>query len=257
MTPEEIATNVLAQFYSKYDIVYKIHDHSSLQLTRYFNFRLKFIDLRPRSIQISDELNVKLNQGSYEDAIFDIIRKTGKGMDINPYQSRESFNADYHDRLFNDWGIHHLHLSTTKKKPMDYFYARSGPLLFARFTPTVAYLLDVKFHNAINVWSDRDFLRIIIRNWPESIAHAKHPTIFEPDLDDAQIAILRKKGYLFGVNVDGAGYMLLGHGQATSGDNIMAGRMAGEVWRWVGEHLDLLSQNQSGFEAGLKQQLGM
>lgn len=257
MTEEEIAIDILTEFYKKYGIAYKVHAHISLQLPRYFNFRLKFIQFPPRTILISRELSQKLHRHPHQDALFDIIQRTGKGADINPYQSKESFNVDYHDRLFNDWGIHHLHLSTTKKKPTDYFHTRTGPLLFARFTNTTAYFLDVKGHQDKNVWSDRELIRIIVRNWPESIAHAKHPNIFYPDLDDAQIGKLRRQGHMFGVNIDGTGYLLLGHGQASSGDNMMAGRMANKVWYWIGQQLDLLAADPAAFREELKRKLGL
>jgi len=76
-------------------------------------------------------------------------------------------------------------------------------------------------------------------------------------LDDAQIGKLRKHGHLFGINVDGVGYLLLGHGQASSGDNMMAGRMANAVWYWVGQQQDLLASNPAGFRQELKNKLGL
>ncbi len=258
MTHQTILIEILESFFKQFEIKYKKHDKEHLMLTRYYNFRLKYIDLGQRQIRVSKELSEKISAHPNKNAIFDIFTLTIKGLDINPYQSKESFNADYHDLLFNDWGIHHLHLSNEKKKPTDYFHTRTGDLLFVRFTNEVAYFLDIKSHKDKNVWSDTDLIRIIQKNWADTIADKEVPNVkWTPDLNDEEIGILRKKGYLFGVNVDDKAYLLLGHGQASSGDNMMAGRMADETWRWVGDNKHLLGTDLALFKSRLREQLSI
>lgn len=258
MTYQTILTEILEDFFNQFGIKYKKHDNENLILTRYYNFRLKYIVLGKRQIRVSKELSKKISTHSNQNAIFDIFTRTIKGINLNPYQSKESFNIDFHDLLFNDWGIHHLHLSNEKKKQTDYFHTRTGDLLFIRFTNETAYFLDIKSHKDKNVWSDTGLIRIIQKNWPDTIADKEVPNVtWTPDLNDEEIGILRKKGYLFGVNVGDKAYLLLGHGQASSGDNIMAGRMANETWRWIGKNKHLLETDLVQFRSGLMEQLGM
>ncbi len=256
MTLDSIVIQILEDFFSQFGIKYNKHDRTSLLLTRYFNFRLKYIVLGPRQIRVSKELSKRIAAHSNHDAIFDIFNSTISGGDLNQYQSKESFNADFHDLLYNDWGLHHLHLSSAKKSHLDYFNSRTGPLLFVRFTNDIAYFLDIKSHKDKNIWSDTDLIRIIQNNWPDIIAGREVPNVtWTPALNDEDIGILRKKGYLFGINVDDKAYLVLGHGQAASGDNLMASRMAGEVWRWVGQNEHLIKSDIKAFKTGLLSQL--
>ncbi|WP_431608781.1 hypothetical protein [Chryseobacterium sp. 'Rf worker isolate 10'] len=256
---ENLINEILSDFYLKTDVKYKIHNSVNLSLVRYFNFRLKYIAIVPRKIMISKELlkSIENNNSLNILSLIQIFNKASKGLDINPFQSKQSFNSNVHDSLFNDWGIHHLHISHEKATDQDFFNRRTGPLLFVRFTNDTAYFIDIKPHNDKNVWSNRDFIRILKNNWPESIERFEAGFRIYPDLDDSDIGILRNKGYLFGINVDDKSYLLLGHGQATSGDNMMASRLANNVWRWVGEHIDLIQNNKSLFKKKLIEQLYM
>jgi hypothetical protein len=258
MTPQSILTEILEVFFRQFGIKYKRHDRESLLLTRYYNFRLKYIVCKPRQIRVSSELSNKLSKHKNKDSIFDIFNHTIKGQDINPFQSKDSFNADFHDLLFNDWGIHHLHLCSEKEKTTDYFNRRTGDLLFVRFTDEIAYFLDIKSHKDKNVWSDTDLIRIIQRNWNESIEDKEVKDVtWHPHLNDEEIGKLRKAGLLFGINVDGKSYLLLGHGQATSGDNMMASRLANEISRWIGHNKHLVETDIERFKIELKERLSI
>lgn len=128
--------------------------------------------------------------------------------------------------------------------------------MFVRFTNDIAYFLDIKSHKDKNLRSDTDLIRIIQKNWPDTISDKEVPNIkWNPNLNDEEIGTIRKKGYLFGINVDDKAYLLLGHGQATSGDNMMASRMADEVWRWVGQNKHLIETDIESFKTGLLDQL--
>jgi len=258
MTPQSILTEILEDFFNQFGIKYKKHDKENLILTRYYNFRLKYIVAGQRQIRVSKELSSKIATHQNRNGIFDIFTHIMKGQDLNQYQSKESFNADFHDLLFNDWGIHHLHLSSEKKKATDYFNNRTGDLLFVRFTNDIAYFLDIKSHKDKNVWSDTDLIRIIQRNWAESICDKEVEGItWHPQLNDEEIGKFRKAGLLFGINVDGKAYLLLGHGQATSGDNMMASSLSNEIWRWIGQNKRLIETDLTGFKIGLKERLSI
>ncbi|NOQ25427.1 MAG: hypothetical protein GQ564_08695 [Bacteroidales bacterium] len=97
----------------------------------------------------------------YKIALDTIIDKVRSGIELNPYQSKQSFNSDYDDGLFNDWGIHHLHLSNKLKNESDYFMERSSKLLFVKFTMTKAYFIDIYSHNEKPLWGKKDLIRKI------------------------------------------------------------------------------------------------
>jgi hypothetical protein len=256
MMIDDLVVKMIEDFFKKYGIKYSKYEKKRNWVQRYFNFRLKYIGLSKRTLKISRELLSKLATCPSRDAFYEILYNAGEGKDLNPYQSKGAFNSDVHDCLFNDWGIHHLHLSNTKKKPTDFFYDRSDYLVFVRFTDDTVYFLDIQRHKENDVWSKRDFLRIIQRNWPESIADKVVPGVqWDPDLNDNEIGTLRKKGYLFGVNIDEKAYLLLGHGQMSSGDNFMATTMADNLSRWIEANKHLCDTDIEGFKSRLKEKL--
>lgn len=67
------------------------------------------------------------------------------------------------DLMLNDWGVHHLHLSTSVEA--DGFVSRTGPLLFAAFRGSDAYLIDILDHSG---WASDAIPMAILRNWPEA-----------------------------------------------------------------------------------------
>jgi hypothetical protein len=199
---EKIVIDLLEEFFNRYAIKYTRHQSYHRWLGHYYNFRLKHIPPSTRKIYISKELGQQLKNHPSKDVLFDLIYKTGAGKDLNAHQSKASFDSAYHDRLFNDWGIHHLHISNTKKEISAYFFDRADHLLFVRFTNEEAFFLKSYPHKERVLWSKRDFIRIIRNNWPWSIADKEMPGLVYPDLNDEEILSLRSKGYLFGVNID-------------------------------------------------------
>ncbi|MCF2497938.1 hypothetical protein [Dyadobacter chenhuakuii] len=259
MFAEKTINELLDQYFIHFGIKNQKQDRISLRLTRYFNFRLKYIVVKTRQVLVSKELAPKITSSPHSEGIIEILYRAAVGYDLNPFQSKESFNSDYHDLLFNDWGIHHLHLSKDKKNPKDFFNSRTGSLLFVRFTDSIAYFIDIKHHKDPNVWSDRDMLRIIQRNWESSIAdkQSRSAVGWSEEISDNELGELRKMGYTTGVEVDGKFYMLLGHGQASTNDNIMAGRMADQVIHWIRLNEDLFRHDRQQFVTELMDRLSM
>lgn len=71
------------------------------------------------------------------------------------------------DLMLNDWGIHHLHISTQVEA--DGFVTRDGPLLFAAFRPDAAYLIDVMGHGD---WVSDRLVQVLVDEWPdEGLVH--------------------------------------------------------------------------------------
>lgn len=102
-------------------------------------------------------------------------------------------------------------------------------------------------------------LRIIQRNRESLIADRQSGSAVgsSEELSDEDLGALRKMGYNTGVEVDSNFYILPGHGQASTGDNIMAWRMADKVIRWIGENKNLFRQGHQRFTASLKDSLFM
>lgn len=252
---EELVVSIIQEFYLLFGIKYELHDDWSLLLHRYFAFRLKYITVGKRDIRVSKELSSKLNTHSAKDSCFTIFSTIINGVDINPYQGKGLIDADFHDDMFNDWGIHHLHLSNTKNNPIDYFVKRSDYLLFVRFTDTTAYILDIYLHKEKNIWGKKALIKIIHDNWPETIADKRVGRLY-PDFSDEEVQSVRRKGYTFGINIDeNTGYLFLGHGYASSRDNMMAGRIADEVHRWMWKNEHLFNNNKQEFIRLLREQL--
>jgi hypothetical protein len=105
------------------------------------------------------------------------------------------------DLMLNDWGVHHLHFSSTVEA--DGFVKRDGPLLFVSFMPHAAYLIDIMTH--------RDFVRdhvleILASEWPnEGVIHEIKNAPLGSPITESQRANLRGNHYnaafSFGGNV--------------------------------------------------------
>lgn len=225
-------------------------------LVHYFNFRLKYIGYEPWIVHWSKELRATLTSHPKKHAIVQIAIEASVGMDLNCYQSREAFNAEVDDDLFNDWHIHHLHLST-ETDPRDHrFMKRSDYLLFACFKSPNAYLIDTTTHRSPG-WGRKRLLEIMVDNWPEVMRPLQSGWLISPDLTDDEVEVVRKKGYMCGVNIRGKGYILPGHGYMTSGDNMVAVEMANDVYRWSYANRELFTQNKMIFLTHLRAQLRM
>lgn len=119
----------------------------------------------PRKVHIASEFSCPQELKPGLDLV---LGKIESGQDLKPHLSRSFAKLEYHDMLLNDWGIHHLHLGTTLDP--DGYVSRpkfGESLLFVRFTWDAAYLIAVLPHGS---WARQDFVRILHRNWPASIA---------------------------------------------------------------------------------------
>jgi len=229
---------------------------ADLLLMHYFNFRLKYISYEPWVIHWSRELKSALPLHPMRLAIAQIAIEASVGMDVNCYQSKEVFNADRDDDLLNDWHIHHLHLSTEVDPVNPRFMKRSDQLLFVCFKSPNAYLIDTATHRNPG-WGRKRLLEIMVDNWPDVMRPLQSGWTISPDLSDGEVELLRKRGYMCGVNIRGKGYVLPGFGYTSSGDNMVAISMANEVWRWGEANRELFARDRRLFVQQLKVRLGM
>ena len=181
----------------------------------------KFLNLQKRSVQpVPREIRKSAGFScppQLQNGLALLEQELVKGADISPYLSRRLTDLEYTDPMLNHWGIHHLHLG--ERKDSDGFMDRTGDLLFCRFDDEVAYFIGVYGHGA---WTKQDLVRILHRNWPDSIRNMRMPGILasQTPVSDADVKTLRKKNVNPPLEMDdGTVYAPLGGGVAMSGDS--------------------------------------
>ncbi len=128
----------------------------------------------PRSLFIAPELiqNPQFTACSREIGL--VWDKIVQGGDVTPHLSRRlrfSYLPGHLqdvrrlrnvDLLLSEWNVHYLHISSVIGP--DGYVARGNPLLFAIFTDSNAYFLDVA---ASTAWSLQRLVEIAVANWPD------------------------------------------------------------------------------------------
>jgi hypothetical protein len=190
-------------------------DYKEIAIT-YFNLLKRRISSKARKILVSKEFicppdlvqNLEIIKG-----------KVTRGDNLVPHQSTRLNDPNYDDALLNDWDINHLHLGITLRP--DGFVERTGPVLFARVTDDIFYMICIMEHGPGNQpWIQKKLLEAIHKNWPESIAHRALKGVVSVEFNptDQEIGQLRK-GHVFGIYQmdDGTVYVPPGGGATTSG----------------------------------------
>jgi hypothetical protein len=137
-------------------------DDDELEL-RYFDVRNREISSGRRTISLAKSFVVPpTRQAGYDK----LCREVVAGRPLRAYQSKTMDKHDYGEGLFNDWGIHHLHLGE-KLEPSGTFIERTGDILFAIFKPRHAYFITIQMHGPGHTpWADRKLVEEAERNWP-------------------------------------------------------------------------------------------
>lgn len=117
------------------------------------------------------------------------------GHDVNPFQSKileDILIGERTDLLWNDWEIHHFHLSNKISKG-SYFAERIGFHLYAIVGDYFVCFLDARFHARGAEYADPVLYKIICESWPELVDDLKGIT---PDKEwtKEEINQFRKKG---------------------------------------------------------------
>lgn len=162
-------------------------------------------------------------------------QKIQTGNDIRPHLSLGVLNPDNFDGLLLDWGIHHLHLGTTAHPQDSNFMARTGPLLYARFSDDTAYLLGIMEHGK---WSDQDLIRILHRNWPSAMEQyrVKGAVGLSYSPSDSDIGNLRKSQINALLEVEpGVIYCHLGSGINAAGSSVASAMKLNKLRRFFTE----------------------
>lgn len=131
-------------------------------LLRWADFRLRYIDPKPRPILTSSKFPACIQpdaKSGFEKFISEVI----SGADLNIYQGKGlSVRNDVSgkkpqlrtDLLWADWGILHFHLTTSLPPANDYYSPRSDWLLFAIPTKDELGFIDIRSHKEANIFED-------------------------------------------------------------------------------------------------------
>lgn len=218
---ETICTSFIAAFGLKHD---KQQSHLSSALLRWLDFRLRYVDPVPRRVFLSNKFPKHLTEDSGE-ALKKIHKMIVNGEDINSYQGRGLIEFDdtsdnkkqnRTDLLWADWGIIHLHLTNKDVEKNGFFSKRAEWLLFCFIIGDTCFFIDIRNHNEKNLFSNRELIEILIRNWPTVMARYQLVGVMPPKENEAfsseEIGLLRKSGISSHVSVDGVVYMGPGQG---------------------------------------------
>jgi hypothetical protein len=145
-------------------------DDAERLLLRVLNLESKTLSANPRRVHFSAEFETQRAALTVVEkvALRDIIREFENGDDVNAHLSKASVDTKITDQLLAHWGIHHIHISNWKDKPGDYFYARTGPLIFALVGRSDVYFLEIYPHGKghAETWTRQELLKTVEKNWP-------------------------------------------------------------------------------------------
>jgi hypothetical protein len=184
----------------------------------YGNWRARIPSAVPREVHQASGLSTNSKLVRHRSAFDALVSKIETGRDLVPHLSKRvkvaydpagdrqpNQRRQDLDLLVADWGIHHLHLSTNIDA--DGFVTRTGDLLFARFTDSAAYLIDILPHDS---WTEMSLLETMVREWPDAnllIGALSDLRLATPPPDDQGRRQLRDAGVAQLVEIDGRVYM--------------------------------------------------
>lgn len=98
-----------------------------------------------------------------------LARAVERGESLRPWLSTLVADLTTHDRLLDDWGIHHFHLGAAPYRRRPGFVKRTAEVAFAMVHPDAVYFLVATSHNRSHaplVWTQPQLVDIVHRNWP-------------------------------------------------------------------------------------------
>lgn len=212
-------------------------------LVLYLNWRDRLIPAAQRRVLRSAVFNQNAIVRERASTISQIIDDVEHGRDLTKYLSRrvkigfqlppkpgtKNLNRLNHlDLLLNDWGIHHLHVSTLVES--DGFVERDDPLLFAIFRPQQAYFIDAMGHQD---FPDDRLIRILLDTWPDEglVSEVKGVLGGKQSWSKEDRAKLRSVGMFSVVQFDGRLFLPTTGGISTAGTSTKASIIAGGILR--------------------------
>lgn len=197
-------------------------------LLRWLDFRLRYIDPKPRKVALSNKFPKKMSR-DVNHALRHIIHLIERGDNINPYQGKGlilhhdisgSKRQNRTDLLWADWGIIHLHLTEAPISGKEYFSERSNWLLFGISGDDFFAGIDIRHHSEEDVFSNPELMKIMVESWPEMMERFEVKGMAVPGETDLlgpkEHARLRKSGLTSFITIGGKSYMAPGMGVTTA-----------------------------------------
>jgi hypothetical protein len=226
----------------------------------FFNWRARHIPARPRTHHVSTEMQASAKFIEHRDDVAALIAEIEAGSDLTPHLSRgvatayepdgdrkKVWRRSDRDLLIAEWGVHHLHLSSTVES--HGFVERADDLLFAMFTPTDAYLIGIYPHGS---WGLTEMLEIVVRNWPDDglMLSSNFVIGLAQKWTDEERLQLRKAGISSAmIELDGKVWAPTALGQMADGKSSAAARRSMDfMWRlgqWEDDPERLLAEAES------------
>ena len=206
----------------------------------FWNWVNRIPPARHYTVHRSDTLNANplAQEPSYREPLEHIVQLLASGQEVTrhlsrrittgyqPQQSKKNLKRRQDlDLLLNDWGVHHLHLTTIIEP--DGFVRRSKPLLFAVFREDNAYLIDIMSHSN---WARDSIPEIILRNWPQAglIHELKGVIGSRQGFTEHERIQLRNSGVVSPIEMDGKVF-IFATGLSSAGTSMLAVRAAGQL----------------------------
>jgi len=236
-------------------------------LVIYLNWQCRLVAPSPRKVLRSAAFDANPNAKQRTAAIATIIEDIEKGNLLTKYLSRSvsvgfalprdpdkkrlSRRKDL-DLLLNDWGIHHVHISSDVEA--DGFVKRSGPVLFAIFKPETAYLIDIVGHGD---WACERVIRVIVETWPNQglVNELKGIVGTSRSYTDQERAEIRAAGISTTVEIDGHVYMP-SLGISTAGTSTATAMYAMRILRTLRNFDERARKNSAGIVDLIRQHGG-
>jgi hypothetical protein len=236
-------------------------------LTIYLNWQSRLIEPRPRQVHTALPFDGNPITKERQAAIKSVIKDIETGRDLTKYLSRNvriGFEVPRNpkkkklyqrrdlDMMLNDWGIHHLHVSTEVEH--DGFVERGNPLIFAFFKPENAYLIDIMEHGD---WTCEQVIRVIVDSWPNAgLLHE-----FKGVLNTQKSWTDEERGQLRGARIStlisiGDRTFLPGLGISTAGTSTAASMHAMRILRALKGFEEQAEANPEGIISAIRQHGG-
>lgn len=181
-------------------------------LVAYLRIPHRSVPARSRTVHRSRELLARqlILAPNVHVALQAVITELERGDDVNRRFTRYHFKAAFNDRLYNDLGVHHLHLgardAVLDKSKLHLMAGGGKDLLCAVFRRDDVYLIDVVDHVGFDEY---DFPKVLYDNWKHLLGSAMTGwTIDDADaLSAVERAQARKAGLSTAVAINGEAFM--------------------------------------------------
>jgi len=176
---DTIATDLVHSFGLKHE---KRTENLNDPLLRWLDFRLRYVDPKPRKVLLSNKFPKKMSE-DVNRALTHVIHLIERGENINPYQGKGlvlhhdisgTKRQKRTDLLWADWGIIHLHLTEI---PICW-------LLFGIPADDFFAVIDIRSHGEDDVFSNPELMEIMVKSWPQMMERRELKGVISPSESD-------------------------------------------------------------------------